>query len=219
MPAASLERTTPTPYDSRMAARIAPRFTYLLAASLPLAFAFAACSDDATTSASGTGGSGASSTSTETSAGGGGEGAGFVGSGGSTQQLEVQPVAQQVLDVAINAQTPTVSYTATVDGSPANAGWTVDKGNIGIVAAGPSSSAEFVPSGKAGGVVKLTASLGAQTVDREIFVRLTGTQNGFDPNNPLQVGQVPTSVGDLSAGGGIGGVGGEGLGPVSSTRR
>lgn len=197
-----------------MAARIAPRFTYLLAASLPLSVAFAACSDDeATTSTSGTGGSGASSTSTESSSGGNGEGAGFVGSGGSTQAFEVQPVAQQVLDVAMNAQTPTLSYTATLDGSPVNAGWAVDKGNVGIVGTGPSSSAEFIPSGKAGGLVKLTASLGAQKLEREILVRLTGSQNGYDPNNPLQVGQVPTSVADLTAGGGVGGVGGEGLGP------
>jgi hypothetical protein len=49
-------------------------------------------------------------------------------------------------------------------------------------------------------------------VQRDVFVQLVGSQNGFDPNNPLLQGQIADSVSELTAGGGIGGVGGEGLG-------
>ena len=43
------------------------------------------------------------------------------------------------------------------------------------------------------------------------MVKLTATQNG--PNNsPAEQAQIPTGVADLTTGGGVGGVGGEGLG-------
>lgn len=190
-----------------------------LGLSLVASGVLAAC-DDGSSSTQGGGGSGAS-----TSQGGGGpvggssdggSGAGFVttgGEGGGTaDMLDVQPGAVQTLAVAIGQQTPTVTYTATLNGAAVNAGWSVDRGNVGTVGVGPSSTTTFTPTGTTGGPVKVVAGFNGQSVEREIFVQLTGSQNGYDPTNPLQAAQVPTNVGDLTAGGGVGGVGGEGLG-------
>ena len=45
------------------------------------------------------------------------------------------------------------------------------------------------------------------------MVKIDATQNGANPNQPLEAAQIPSTVGDLMALGGVGGVGGEGLGP------
>jgi hypothetical protein len=107
---------------------------------------------------------------------------------------------------------PTVLYKATLNGVPANVGWGIDRGNIGSIAAGPSSSATFAPTGTTGGVVTIVATAGTQSVRRQVFVKLTAQQNGADPGSAVEQGQIATSLGQLSAGGGVGGVGGEGLG-------
>jgi hypothetical protein len=150
------------------------------------------------------------------SANGGAGGDTFVGSGGAggaMHSLDVQPSALQTIDVAIGEQTPTIEYSATMDGAPVNASWTVDRGNVGTIPVAPASSATFTPSGTTGGAVNVIASVGELSVEREIFVRLSGAQNGYDPTNPDQAAQVPGSVAELTEGGGVGGVGGEGLGP------
>ncbi|UQA61968.1 PD40 domain-containing protein [Polyangium aurulentum] len=147
--------------------------------------------------------------------GGGGEGGIFVGpgaGGGMMQGLDVQPSALQTLDIIAGGANPAVTYTATLDGTPIGAGWSVDRGDIGTIDAGPASTATFTPKGKAGGLVTITAGLNGQTVQRQVMVKLTGQQNGPDPNNPAEVPQIATTIPDLTAGGGIGGVGGEGLG-------
>lgn len=137
------------------------------------------------------------------------------GSGGGTMSgFDVQPAAMQEVTVGIGEQTPTLMYTATLNGQPVNAGWGVDRGEIGTVAAGPAEATTFTPTGKTGGVVNVVAGLNMQNVSRSIFVKLAGEQNGYDPTNPLDQPQIAGSPADLLAGGGIGGVGGEGLGPA-----
>jgi hypothetical protein len=96
----------------------------------------------------------------------------------------------------------------------ASVAWGVDKGNVGTIPAGPSTSAVFTPSGTTGGLVTITASLNKQTVTRQVLVKLTATQNG--PNgSPGETAQIHQNPGQLTAGGGVGGVGGEGLGTAT----
>lgn len=211
-----VHETERCPYDAIMAHR-ASRSLVLLCLLVPAAGAFAACDDGATGSGAGDPG-GTTGSGAATGAGGEGTGAGFTGSGGSgtggtSQTLEVEPAAPQTLTVPIGSQAPTISYTATANGQPANAGWQVSQGNIGTVAPGPSSTTTFTPTGTTGGAVKVVAGFAQQTVERDVFVQLVGEQNGYDPNNPLIQGQIADSIADLTAGGGVGGVGGEGLGP------
>jgi hypothetical protein len=123
---------------------------------------------------------------------------------------------QQTITVTAGQMKPTVTYKATLNGQPANAGWGIDLGNVGTIPPGPSSTAVFTPSGTAGGLVTISASLNSMTLTRKVMVALTASQNGADASNPAQQQQVPTSVSALTAGGGVGGVGGEGLGTAVS---
>ncbi len=134
-------------------------------------------------------------------------------SGDPPEGFDVQPEAPQEIDVAIGEQTPTIMYSATLNGQPVGAGWGVDRGEIGTVEAGPMASTLFTPTGSAGGLVTVYAGLNMESVSREIFVKLSGEQNGVDPNNPTDQPQLPVDLPDLDEGGGVGGVGGEGLGP------
>jgi hypothetical protein len=117
-----------------------------------------------------------------------------------------------VLTLVIGGAKPTVSYSATLDGLPVNAAWKVDQGSIGSVSPGPDSTTVFTPSGKTGGLVNVQAGYNSQVIKRPVIVKLTGSQNGADGTNPEQAPQVATSPGQLTEGGGVGGVGGEGLG-------
>jgi hypothetical protein len=136
--------------------------------------------------------------------------------GGQQQGFDVQPAAPQTLTVNLGQTSPDISYNATLDGAPINAGWGVDNGSVGTIAAGPSSSAAFTPTGKAGGLVTVTAGLNGKTLTRQVHVKLVGTQNGPNPGDPGEAAQIPATPGDLMAGGGVGGVGGEGLGVAVS---
>ncbi len=192
------------------------RSTFALSFAIVLGAAFAAC-DDGGSGAGQSGGNGAQSSTSNSSGGNGGsgEGGGFdipSNGGGTSQGFDVQPAAPQTLLVTIGDAPPTLTYTATNNGSPANAGWSVDKGNIGTVTPGPDSSSVFTPTGTTGGSALVSGGFNGQTESREVFVQLSGSQNGYDPNDPLQAAQVPSGIGDLTAGGGVGGVGGEGLG-------
>jgi hypothetical protein len=179
---------------------------------------------------SGTGGTGGSTSTHTTATGSGGAGGGgfggssFVtsssgtgGSGGEQMQgFDVQPTALQTITVTAGQTMPTVLYTATLDGHPINAGWGVDHGNIGTIPSAPASTATFTPTGTTGGLVTVLAGLNGKTLPRQIFVQLTASQNGADPSNPATQSQIAASLPQLAAGGGIGGVGGEGLGiPVT----
>lgn len=157
------------------------------------------------------GGTDAGSDAGVTGGGGGhsGGGTGHTGGGTAQQGLQVTPSAPQTITVQLGAQTPTLSYAASVNGSPANVTWSVTPGNLGTVTQGPGPTTVFTPSGTAGGTVTLRAALNSDVVDRTIIVQLQSTQNGPGASDP---GQVPGGVGDLTSGGGVGGVGGEGLG-------
>jgi hypothetical protein len=131
--------------------------------------------------------------------------------------FEVQPAGLQTITVLRGTMTPTVSYTATLGGKLVAVAWAVDRGDIGVVAAGPSTDATVTPSGNTGGMLTLRARLGMQTVTRQIFVQLdAGTQNGANTTDPDEQKQIPGAVTDLHVGGGVGGVGGEGLGGAVS---
>lgn len=195
-------------------------FTTLLAATAGAA----SCGGGSST---GTGaGSGSSSSGATGGAGGekttgsGGEGGSIfvTGTGGNAQAgFDVQPAAQQTITVPIGGSTPTVTYTATLDGQAAsNTGWAVDVGAIGTITPGPSATGVFTPTGKVGGTVTVTAGLNMKTASRKILVKLAGEQNGPNPGSTEEMGQIANAVSDLSAGGGIGGVGGEGLGVMVS---
>jgi hypothetical protein len=193
-----------------------------LALSVSLAAWMGACGGGGGTSQATSTGSGMTTTSSSSgNAGGGGSGVGgsFVTSsgtggtgGGQMQGFDVQPSMLQTVTVTLGMPAPTVTYTATLDGNPVNAGWGVDHGNIGTVLPGPASSTTFTPTGKTGGLVTLLAGLNGMTLQRQIFVQLAATQNGADPSNAATTSQIATTVGQLKDGGGIGGVGGEGLG-------
>ncbi len=137
--------------------------------------------------------------------GAGGAGLTLVGAPGAAAAFDVEPRALQSVTVAAGATTPTVTYTATLDGLPVSVGWGVDEGNVGTVSPGPASSAVFAPTGTAGGLVTVSAGLEGRTVQRQVRVLLTAQQNGATAG---EQGQVPASVAQLTAGGGVGGVGG-----------
>jgi hypothetical protein len=130
----------------------------------------------------------------------------------ATAGLDVEPSAVQTITVSAGQSMPTVLYKATLSGVPANVGWGIDRGNIGSIGAGPSSSATFVPTGTTGGLVTVVATAGSQSVRRQVFVKLTAQQNGVNAGSAVEQNQVASNPGQLSAGGGVGGVGGEGLG-------
>jgi hypothetical protein len=147
------------------------------------------------------------------------DGGGLINGDGSscTTGFDVQPSTMQTITVKIGGTTPTVTFKATLDCQPVSAGWTVDKGNVGSVPLAPAAAAVFTPTGTTGGVVTVTAGLNGKTLTRQILVKLVGTQNG--PNSsPGETAQIPTTSAQLTSGGGVGGVGGEGLGtPVTDT--
>ena len=197
----------------------ASRFGTVLGLALCTAGLAAACGGGKVTTGTAHGGTGGGSGTGGSGSGTGGTGGSSLtlvgssgtssGTGGAVAGLDVEPSALQTITVAAGQTTPTVKYTATLNGQPIGAGWGVDKGNVGTIPAGPSSTATFAPTGTTGGLVTVSAGLNGKTVARQVLVKLTASQNGPTAG---EMGQVPTTVGQLTAGGGVGGVGGEGLG-------
>ncbi len=132
------------------------------------------------------------------------------------QTFDVEPSALQTIMVPVGQAMPVVVYKATLAGKPISAGWTVDRGDLGSIGAGPSSSATFQPAGTTGGLVNVIAGLNGQTLSRQVFIQLTGQQNGPNPMAMGESQQIPANVAALGQGGGVGGVGGEGLGSAVS---
>ena len=127
--------------------------------------------------------------------------------------LDVQPAGTQTLTITTGQPIPTMQYTATLGGAPVSVAWSVDRGDIGSVVVGPAQGTTFSPSGTVAGLVNVTAGLNGVTIQRQVIVQIVATQNGADPTNPSEGGQIaPTTPGTLNSGGGVGGVGGEGLG-------
>jgi hypothetical protein len=128
----------------------------------------------------------------------------------------ISPSGPQTISVTAGQSMPAVPLTATFSGLPVAAGWNVDRGDLGTVTTGPSSTSTFTPSGSTGGLVTVTAGFNGMVVTTQIFVKLTANQSGADPGNPSEQPQIATTPSQLTVGGGIGGVGGEGLGgPVT----
>ena len=96
--------------------------------------------------------------------------------------------------------TPTVSFTAWLGAKQIVAKWQLDQGEFGDISAG----GVFTPSGKAGGMVKVTATAGNLKVSTNLLITLKMEQNGT------------TKANGNPGPGGFGGVGGEGLGPKVS---
>ena len=133
----------------------------------------------------------------------GGDGAGV---------FDVLPSTLQTITVTAGQTMPTVPYAATLDGNPIGAGWTVDRGDLASIGAGPAAQGMLHPTGTTGGLVNVLAGYGGKTLQRPVFIQLTATQNGSNANAPGESLQIATTVAQLGTGGGIGGVGGEGLG-------
>lgn len=159
----------------------------------------------------GTGGSSSQGGGAQSNSGGGG-GLSFVTSGGgSIQGFSIEPSAAQVIQVKAGDKMPTLVFSSFLNGSPAKAGWGVDRGEIGIVEQGPVETSTFTPSGRVGGLVTIAAKLNKELLERKVMVQLSASQNG-PGSSPEEQSQVATQQSDLLTGGGIGGVGGEGLG-------
>jgi len=196
---------------------VASRLGPLLLVSLLLAAGMAACGSEVTPQPPqpvAVGGAGGSSTSTGGTTSAGGDGGGFsltTSGGGTVAGFSVEPAPPQIITVNAGDKMPTVSFSAFLDGSPVKAGWGVDRGEIGVVEQGPIATTTFTPSGRVGGLVTIAAKLNMEQLDRQVMVELRATQNG-PSTSPQEQAQVANSVAALTAGGGIGGVGGEGLG-------
>lgn len=136
----------------------------------------------------------------------GGKGSG----GGGTKDFDLDTLTivydgPTTLDIHEGEELPTLQFTATVSGEPTAVGWSVDRGEIGSI----DDDGLFTPRGNVGGWVTIRAGLNDKVVEVKIFVRIVSTQNG---PAAADADQVAGDAEELRAGGGIGGVGGEGLG-------
>ncbi len=123
--------------------------------------------------------------------------------------LKVLPLDLQTIDVDDGATQPGVEFTVSRGGRPVNAAFAVDRGDAATITKGPTSTALFQPTGRLGGLVTVTVGYQGMTTKRQVLIRLRAKQNGATPG---QTGQIADDVGELTSGGGVGGVGGEGLG-------
>jgi hypothetical protein len=166
-------------------------------------------------------GSGTGAGSTTTTGAGGGTGGGITGLGGSfldgggtNQTLDVEPSTLQTIPVVAGVAMPPIAYTATLSGVPVTVAWSVDRGDAATITPASGTGATFAPTGTAGGLVNVIASFNGMTVQRPVFMQLTvPSQSGPTAG---ESGQVVSMTSQLTAGGGVGGVGGEGLGPAVS---
>ncbi|AUX32171.1 MULTISPECIES: hypothetical protein [Sorangium] len=203
-----------------MRSRLQSRSTLVVGLSLGVALAACSARGPGTETSAASGGGGGATT-------GGGDGSSSSGDfdptgpgvGGSVPLgFTVEPSDLQTIAVAAGQTAPSVSYTAMRMDAPINVGWSVDRGELGAISAGPASTATFTPTGTMGGLVTVRAGLNGETVERNVLIQLTAAQNGADAAIPAQAQQMATDPTQLTLGGGVGGVGGEGLGvAVTST--
>jgi len=119
--------------------------------------------------------------------------------------LGITPANSTVM-VPFGQQTPTVTFTATVNGAAVPAAFSLDLPQIGTLGSG----GVMTPTGQLGGTAKVTASYGGQTASTSITIVIVLVDNG-PPGGP-------DAGADAEGAGGNGGVGGAGVGgPVSST--
>jgi hypothetical protein len=142
-----------------------------------------------------------------------GDGSGEGGSNfDSAAGFDVEPSTLQTVTVTIGQPIPTVVFTAYDHGQPVPAGWSIDRGNLALIGAGPSTTGTVTPTASAAGLVTVTAGRAGVTLTRQVFIKIVATQNGPNSSAPSESSQIASSPAQLSAGGGVGGVGGEGLG-------
>jgi hypothetical protein len=167
------------------------------------------------------------------------DGGGFIatptGDGGDASTALVGPLVltpmNGVIDVVYGQQTPGVTYTATIAGQTVPASFSIDRGEIGSIAA---ATGVLTPAGFIGGTANVTATYGAQTISTQVTVSLHFVQNGgpvvpdggapdAGASDAAQAGDAAdTGTGEagtsgVTNAGGNGGVGGEGIGgPVPS---
>jgi hypothetical protein len=194
------------------------RAHYLLASSLVIAIAMGGCAARRTAQGLADQGEDAS---TGPGLGSSSSGPGFGSSSGSSgggeagqpEAFDVEPKALQTITVPLGKTVAAMPYQATLNGSPISVGWTLDRGNVGTIGAGPSPSATFTANGTGGGLVNVIAGYQGATVKRQVMILLDGgTQNGPNLGGAGEQAQVATMPSQLTAGGGVGGVGGVGLG-------
>ena len=109
------------------------------------------------------------------------------GSGGSDGPFSITPI-NQTIDVAINNEAVTanptqLAFKGKISGQDVDAAWSLDRGELGAIAA----SGVFTPSNTVAralsGVVRVTARYQAYTASTTVTIRLHITQNG-KPSNP-----------------------------------
>lgn len=198
--------------------RIAPSpATCLLVALTFAAGSFAACNNSPEVDGNGDGDGGDGDGDGDTGLAGSGNGDGDIaipgdGDGDGDMVFSVTPKDPQTITIDIGGSSPTVSFDSFLDGKPIAAAWSIDRGDAGAITLGATKTAVFTPSGLVGGSVLVTAALNDDIIQREIVIELRGSQNGADPTDPGQAAQIPADEDALTAGGGPGGVGGDGLG-------
>lgn len=205
--------------------RVARRSSLWFALPLAVAALVAACGSSNSGSAftpTPEGGPTDGSSSSSGSSGSSGSGSGSLlgdasgsSSGGNSDAaagFDVQPHAMQTVTVTLGQTPPTVAFKAYENGQPVGAGWSVDRGDLAAITMGTSTTGTVTPTAAGGGLITVTAGRGGVTLQRQVFIKVVGTQNGSNPNAPGEGAQIPSTIGDLTAGGGVGGVGGEGLG-------
>jgi hypothetical protein len=120
------------------------------------------------------------------------------GDGPATAGLAIAPLDAVVTAVAGQAP-PTLQYTATLDGQPVAAAWSIDHAELGTMDA---ATGLFTASGTQGGVALVRAVVGAaQSAVTTVTVKLQRT----DVGDPAWPAPAPGA-------GGYGGVGGDGPG-------
>jgi hypothetical protein len=128
----------------------------------------------------------------------------------------VTPAALVTVEEELGTSGGTASFMSALDGAPVQASWTVDPPDRGTISTGPSGIAVLTLTGTAGGLVTATATFGGTSIHRPVLVKVSGSQNGSN-SSPDENAQIPDNPSQLLQGGGVDGVGGEGLGaPVTS---
>ncbi len=126
-----------------------------------------------------------------------------------TGTLAILPDATQTVVVTQGQALPSVVFTATVGGRPVNAAWSVDRGELGRVTPSLTDTATFTPTGAFAGTVTVRAGLNGTVLERAVDIRIVADQNGPATASGAQIAD---DVAELTSGGGVGGVGGEGIG-------
>jgi len=190
-----------------------------------LLLAFLATSCDSTKDSPSLVGTGAAPGTGGTASDNGGTGGGSPGGGGTQgvilpddwepdepppSGLTISPEGAQTLTVTQGQAMPNVVFTATAGGKPVNAAWSVDHGDLGRITPALGGTATLTPTGNFAGTVTVRVGLNGVVVERAVNIRVVSDQNG--PGAASGGSQIADDVAELTSGGGVGGVGGEGLG-------